>query len=634
MSRFLSAAGLALALLQTLSPAKAYAELNLTQELLRSIETHKDRVALRWRAGEKDWREISYGQWKDKAERIAAHLLAQGMKPGENVGILCYNTPEWAMVDLGIQLAGGVSVPFYPTLIGAQHNAILKQTDMRFLFVMDQTHLAPIAKLEGALDSVEVIGMLDPERWPPASSSKLAESGLAEAPQTWQAGVTQMSALLASDAPSAQSKSEMESRVANRLPEDLMTICYTSGTTAPPPDPGQTTVYPGKGVMLTHRNIASNVNAVLSTTDVTADDVFLSVLPLAHMFERTAGYYIATFSGASISYARSPKTLIVDIHEVRPTVFAAVPLLFERVYNGAFQKASKKLLGKAIGGAQKVTSYFGGNSEALRQRIVGKFLRKAFGGRMRFAVSGGAALKRELAEFYDRYVGLTILEGYGLTETSPVLTCNRPNLYQFGTVGVPVPGVEVRLGDDSEILARGPNIMKGYLGLPDKTAESIDADGWFHTGDLGGWTPEGLLKITGRKKLQFKLKNGEYVSPETVEKALKHELVAQSMVVGANENYPGALIFPDLPALRVRAGMMGLEGSDEELCANEQIQSLYQDEVVANGNALVPKFMRLKRFKLMPVTLLVESGELTPTMKLKRGVLSEKFASDIQSLFE
>jgi long-chain acyl-CoA synthetase len=292
------------------------------------------------------------------------------------------------------------------------------------------------------------------------------------------------------------------------------------------------------------------------------------------------------------------------------------------MYNGAFQKASQKLIGKAIGGAKKVTDFFGGNGDRLRARIVGKFLKKALGGRVRFAVSGGAALKSELADFFTQNVGIIILEGYGLTETSPVLTCNRPEIFQYGTVGVPVPGVEVKLSEEGEIIARGPNIMKGYLGMPEKTAEAIDEDGWFHTGDLGGWTPEGLLRITGRKKLQFKLSNGEYVSPETVEKAMKHELVAQSMVGTPDMDYASALVFPDLPALRTRAGMMGIEGTDEELCAHPQIIQVYQDQVINPGNAQVP------------YTLTVEAGELTPTMKLKRGVLTEKFAADIASLYE
>ena len=617
-----------------MAAVSATASDSLTQDLLASIDKHADRVAFQWRAGKKDWRQIRYSEWLERAEKVAAWLIARDFQPGEKVGILDYNNPEWATVDLGVQLAGGVTVPFYPTLIGPQHNAILEQTDMRFLFVMDQTHLTPISQLEGALDDITVVGMFSPERWPHPSGTKLEEAGVSEPPTTWQDGVESMDAILAGAAPSAELKAQMRQRAAARGPDDLLTICYTSGTTAPPPEPGQTTVYPGKGVMLTQRNIGTNVAAVKTAVDVYPEDVFMSVLPLAHMFERTAGYYIAVTSGSTIAYARAPATFIQDVGEVKPTVFACVPLLFERMYNGGFQKASKALIGKAIGGAKKVSDFFGGNGDRLRARIVGKFLKKALGGRVRFAVSGGAALKRELAEFFSQNVGITILEGYGLTETSPVLTCNRPDVYQYGTVGVPVPGVEVRLAEDGEILARGPNIMKGYLGMPEKTAEAIDEEGWFHTGDLGGWTPEGLLKITGRKKLQFKLKNGEYVSPETVEKAMKHELVAQSMVGYPDMDYAAALVFPDLPALRIRAGMMGVQGSDEELCAHPQIIKLYEDEVVATANAQVPKFMRLKAIKLMPVTLTVEAGELTPTMKLKRGVLSEKFASDIASLYE
>lgn len=627
------AVSLAAGLMALVAPA-AHAGYNLTTDILASIQKHSGKTAFQWRAGKKDWRDISYGEWKSQAEKVAAYLIANGLQPGENVGILNYNNPRWAIIDLGVQLAGGVTVPFYPTLIGPQHNAILEQTDMRFLFVMDQTHLGPISQLEGALDGKTVIGIFDRDRWPHPSGSKLKEVGASEPAADWQDGVVRLESILNGAAASSEATGEMRARYTARGDDDLLTICYTSGTTAPPPEPGQTTVYPGKGVMLSHKNIASNVQAVKSSVAVLESDVFLSVLPLAHMFERTGGYYIAVTSGATIAYADGPPTFIRDVAEVKPTVFACVPLLFERMYNGAFQKASKKLLGKAIGGAKKVSDFFGGNGDRLRGRIVGKFLKRALGGRVRFAVSGGAALKRELAEFFEQNVGITILEGYGLTETAPVLTCNRPDVYQYGTVGVPVPGVEVKLGPDGEILARGPNIMVGYLGMPEKTAEAIDADGWFHTGDLGGWTPEGLLKITGRKKLQFKLKNGEYVSPETVEKAMKHELVAQSMVVGANQDYAAALVFPDLPAMRTRAGMMGIEGSDEELCANETVIGVYMDDVVGKANAQVPKFMRLKRIKLIAKPLSVEAGELTPTLKLKRGVLQVKFADDIAGLFQ
>lgn len=611
---------------------RAAPEPNLTQTLLASIQRNAPRPAFHERRAKGDWSPITYQEWREQAERVAAWLMSHGLQPGERVAMLNHNNPRWGIVDLGVQLAGGVLVPFYPTLTGPQHNYILSDAEVRFLFVMDQVHLSPIARLPQALDGIQVVGLFTPAEWGEPSSSKMEEAGTSEPPVAWDQGVTPWAALLADEATEAQ-RQEMRARVAARTPDDLVTICYTSGTTSAPPEPGQTKVYPGKGVMLTHRNIASNVAAVHQAVAVLESDVFLSVLPLAHMFERTGGYYLPLSYGATIYYARSPKTFVEDIHEVRPTIFACVPLLFERLYNGAFQKASQKLIGKAIGGAKKLADYFGGNGQRLRERIVGKSLRKALGGRVRFAVSGGAALKRELADFFLQHVGVTVLEGYGLTETSPVLTCNRPETFEFGTVGVPVSGVEVRIAEDGEILARGPNVMKGYLNLPEETAKAIDAEGWFHSGDLGTWTIHGLLKITGRKKLLFKLKNGKYISPETIENRLKHELVSQSMVVGANQDYAAALIFPDLAALRTRAGMMGIEGSDEELCADQRIVAVYQSMVDEALDGLAG-FEKIKKFHLMPVTLTVEAGELTPTMKLKRGVLEVKFQAAIAGLFE
>lgn len=636
--RPVSLALLAAALLQ--APAQAS---SLTKLLLEATSKYSDRVALSYRLpapadakfGKGEWQDLTYAQWRERSERVAAWLISQGMQPGEKVGILDYNNPEWAVIDLGVQLAGGVSVPFYPTLLGTQHNYIRHDTGMKFLFVMDQTHLGPLAKLPDAMQDLTVVGILPPNRWPPASSSKLKEVGItdkSQAPREWQAGVITLDTVLETSV-TAESRAEIKTRIQGRSPNDLVTICYTSGTTSKPnTDPNATKVYPGKGVMLTHRNIASNVQGVRNAVDIYPEDVFLSVLPLGHMFERTGGYYVAATSGAKIAYARSPRTVIEDISEVRPTLLACVPLLFERFYNGAYQKASQGLLGKVLKAGGKMAGLLGSDAEKWKARKVGKSLRKALGGRLRFAVSGGAKLEKDLAQFFRDNVGVTILEGYGLTETSPVLTCNRPEEFQFGTVGAPIEGVEIRIAEDREILARGPNIMKGYLNMPEKTAETIDADGWFHTGDLGAFAPNGFLKIVGRKKLLFKLKNGEYVSPETIEGKLKHPLIASVMVVGDGKDYAAALIFPDQKAMATRAGMMGIEGSFAELCAHPQMQGVYQewvDEALAGAG----KLERIKKFVLVPHTLSVEKGELTPTLKLKRGVIEVNFKSFIDGLF-
>ncbi len=605
----------------------------LTRMLLESAARNADRPALQTRAGKKEWTAIRYREWLARAEKLAVWLMAHGLEPGDRVGLLDHNNPEWAVVDLGVQLAGGVLVPFYPTLTGPQHNYILHDTGAKFFFVMDQVHLDPVRQLPDALGGVQVVGIFEPERWPEPSGSKLEEAGSTTPPTTWSEGVTVLRDILAGPEPTSEDRARIKARVQALRPDDVLTICYTSGTTSAPPAAGQTKVYPGKGVMLTHRNIASNVEGVIRSVAIRSDDVFLSVLPLAHMFERTAGYYVAMAGGATICYARSPKTFIEDISEVKPTVFACVPLLFERIYNAAFQKTSQKLIGKAIGGAKKAADWLGANEKKLHERIVGKFLHKALGGRVRFAVSGGAALKRELADFFLQNVGITVLEGYGLTETAPVLTCNRPEAFRFGTVGTPIPGVEIRLAEDAEILAKGPNIMKGYLNLPEETAKAIDQDGWFHTGDLGAWDIHGFLKIVGRKKLLFKLKTGKYISPETIENRMVHALVAHSMVVGENQDYAAALIFPELAALRHKAAAMGIQGDDAALCANPQVIAVYQ-KLVDEALAGLASFEKIKKFVLVPHTLTVEAGELTPTMKLKRGVVAEKFAAQIGGLFQ
>lgn len=609
------------------------ADPTLTQLLVDSIRKNADKPALSYRVDKKKWADITYAEWAARARKLAAWLIAEGVQPGDRVGIISNNNPEWAIVDLGTQLAGAVLVPMYPTLTGPQHNYIRNDTAMKVLFVMDRIHLDAIGRLEGALDTVKVVGTLPPAAWGPAPSGKLAELGIANAPTEWAPSTALLADILAGPEPTPEAGAAIDARVAGRKPDDTFTICYTSGTTSAPPTGGdQAMVYPGKGVMLSQRNLASNVLGVKQAVQIRSDDVFLSVLPLAHMFERTAGYYCAAASGARICYSRNPKTFIEDMGEVKPTVFACVPLLFERLYQGAFGKASQKVLGKVIGKVDKAGQFFGEKQDEVKNRIVGKLLHKATGGRVRFAVSGGAALKKELAEFFLQMVGITVLEGYGLTETSPVLTCNRPESFSFGTVGSPIPGVEIKLAEDGEILARGPGIMQGYLNLPEETAKAIDAEGWFHTGDKGGFDIHGRLRIVGRKKLLFKLKTGKYISPETLENRMVHELVAQTLVVGENQDYAAALVFPNLAALRTKAAGMGVTGDDAALCADAKVIAVYK-KLIDEALAGLADFEKIRKFKLVPATLTVEGGELTPTMKLKRGVVAEKFKADIDGLF-
>lgn len=608
----------------------------LAQLILKTCAAHPTKTAFRTRVAS-GWGEITYRLWETRAARLAAWMLDRGLKPGDRIAILSFNGPGWATVDLAAHLIGVTVVPMYPSLTGPQHNYILADAAIKVLFVMDRAHLEPIRRLEGALDGITVVGMLPPSEWPKASREKLREVNAKSLPQEWPEDVLLLSDLYAAPDPVDAKQVELLRLVKEGSDEALATICYTSGTTATPPAADGRRVYAGKGVMLTHKNLVSNVFATVEAAKIETDDVFLSVLPLAHMFERTCGYYCAVHRGASIGFATSPASFIDDMKEIRPTVLACVPLLFEKMYQRAYSASDSSPLKQVFGAARTVLGWPLGEERAVRlvdrakARILGRVLQRKTGGRLRFAVSGGAALSRDLAEFFLKRAKILVLEGYGLSETSPVLAFNRPDDFEFGTVGAPAPGAEVKIADDGEVIARGPMIMKGYLNSPEETEKAIDKDGWFHTGDLGKFE-NGKLKITGRKKCMFKLTTGKYVNPEPIENRLVHELVAQSMVCGEGQKTAGAVIFPNLPALRSLGQTLGVSGDDAALCANEKVRAVYQ-RLVSEACAHLPDYEKVHQFALVPAVLSVDGGELTPTLKVKRGVVCERFKADIDKMF-
>jgi long-chain acyl-CoA synthetase len=631
-----AALALALALPWTAS-AESFG--NLGQMMLSTVDALPTKAAFRFKAGE-EWKSITYKEWEERSLKVAAWMLDQGIQKGDKIAILCFNRPEWPLIDLAAHMVGAVVVPMYPSLTGPQHNYILHDAEIKAFFIMDRAHLEPIRKLPGALDKVKVVGIADPATWPPPSKEKMKEAGLTEMPKDWPEGTLVLSSILSGAAPSAEHVNTVKERLRSVTQDDLATTCYTSGTTSAPPANDGTMVYAGKGVLLTHKNLVSNVDAIAQAAQIGPKDTFLSILPLAHMFERTCGYYAPIARGATIAYATSPASFLDDMGDVKPTIFACVPLLFERMYQRIMAVGDKKPITGALGAITNVADFFGADRERVstfldikKMRILGKILRKKTGGQLRFAVSGGAALSKELAEFFLNEAKILILEGYGLTETSPVLCCNRPEKYRFGTVGLPVNGVEVKIAEDGEILARGPSIFKGYLNNPEETAKAIDDQGWFHTGDLGAIEPDGFVKITGRKKSMFKLSTGKYIAPEKVENKLVHELIAQAVVVGENQKHAGCLIFPNLPAMRSFAKSQGVTGDDAALCKDEKVRAAYQ-KLIKEACADMPDWEKVQVFALDPAVLSIDSGELTPTLKVKRGVIAVKFKSQIEAMFQ
>jgi long-chain acyl-CoA synthetase len=509
-----------------------------------------------------------------RVRACAGSLAALGLSKGDRVAILSYNRIEWAVVDFACQLLGLVDVPIYSTLPAEQCTFILQDSGAKAIFVEDAEQLA---KVRGA---VPTLISFDPAE-----------------------GATSFEDFL---------RATKVAPPAVVAPEDLATIIYTSGTTGVP-----------KGVMLTQRNLVTNVLASGKAFDVTPKDGILSFLPLSHSFERIFDY-LFFYWGASIAYAEDTDKVAENMLEVRPTIMAAVPRFYEKVYSKirkslADQKPWKRGLfewARLVGG-QAAEFWRRGRTPTFGLRIRLGFanllvlnkLKSRVGGRIRFFVSGGGALSREVAEFFHS-VGLPILEGYGLTETSPVLAVNRLGATRLGTVGPALAGVELKIAPDGEILARGPNIMKGYFNKPEDTAQVLQ-DGWFCTGDIGEIDADGFLKITDRKKDLLKTSVGKYVAPGPIEGKLKlSPRILNAVVIGDRRKFPAALIVPMKGATR------------EEI-----------ERDVAEVNAALAHHEQIKRFELIPTEFSIEGGELTPTLKVRRRVVEQKYKSVIDAIY-
>jgi long-chain acyl-CoA synthetase len=560
---------------------------------------------------------ITYREFRRNVYRLARWLLAQGIAKGDRVALLSNNRPEWPLSDMAILLVGGVNVPVYPTLEAEQTRHLLDHSESRLIFVEDGKQLAKVLEVWKDLPALEGVVVFDP----PSGSLPERVIALEEA--------------LGAEELSDEEYEQIRRRAGSITPDDLASIVYTSGTTGVP-----------KGVMLSHGNFMSNVDSTLSVVDLSEKDVSLSFLPLSHSLERTAGYYGLMARGATIAYAESIQTVPENMQEVRPTIVISVPRLYEKMYAKiqarlatapAFRKA---LFDWAIGVGKRReelkrqgrTSVLNALQDAVAEALVFKKLKALMGGRLRFFVSGGAPLEKSIAEFFAA-AGILILEGYGLTETSPVTNCNRPDAYRFGTVGPTIPGVQVRIAEDGEILVKGPNVMKGYFKMPEETAAVFTEDGWFKTGDIGEIDSDGFLRITDRKKELIVTSGGKNVPRAPIENMLKTSPhITQAMCVGDKRKFIGALIVPDWERVKETLGEPAAAKPPEELVDDPAVIELIQREV-DRVNEKLPRYERIKRFKLVPREWLQETGELTPTLKLKRRVILKKFADEIEGIY-
>ncbi len=560
-------------------------------------------------------------EWFDRVRDASMGLAALGIGKGDRVAIMSESRPEWLVADLAILMAGAVTVPIYPTLSGPQARYILQDSGARLAVVSTAEHLQKVQDVRHELPALEAIVMFEPQAGGAVSVlsfASIAERGHARMVAEWGAA--------------------RQFRDAARAvrPDDLATIIYTSGTTGEP-----------KGVMLSHGNLVANLLAGQAALAVAAEDVALSFLPLSHAFERMVSY-IYLLDGVTIVFAESMETIRRDIQAVRPTVMTGVPRVYEKfqasiLTNGAnlpqprrglfnwgirvaLARARAELHGRSMGPVLAL-------EVALAERLVFSKIREGVGGRLRCLVSGSAPLPTAVSEFFHG-IGLPITEGYGLTETAPILTVNPQTAPRLGTVGKAVQGVDIRIADDGEILARGPNIMSGYYNKPDATADAL-RDGWFHTGDIGALDDDGYLRITDRKKDLLVTSGGKKIAPQPIEAVLKRSpLVAEAILLGDRQKFAAALIVPDFTALERRLRDLGHPPAERDvLVTRADVIALYE-EIVHALNRELSQYERIKKIRVLPREFTMASGELTPTLKIKRKVVEDNWRKEIDDIYK
>lgn len=554
------------------------------------------------------WQSWSIGEMCKVADELSFGLMNAGIGPDDKVAIVSPNRPEWVLADFGIAQIGAVSVPIYPTMSAADTEFILNDAGVKIVFVADRDLYEKINTINSNTPSVQHIFTFD---------------ALSEA-RHWSEMIT--------DGKNNPQTEKLSALKANVKPDDLLTLIYTSGTTGTP-----------KGVMLTHRNLISNVTGAQEVCPVNNTHKVLSFLPLSHIFERMLTY-LYLYVGAGIYYAESLDTIGDNLKEVKPFAFSTVPRLLEKVYDKIVAKGSelsgikRKLFFWALDLGHRYeldgkNGWWYEQQLKIANKLIFSKWREALGGNVGVIVSGAAALQPRLGRVFTA-AGINVLEGYGLTETSPVITVNRldKGMRGFGSVGVTIRDVEVKIAEDGEILCKGPNVMKGYYKRQDATDE-VMKDGWFHTGDIGKFD-NGLLFITDRKKEMFKTSGGKYIAPQPMENKFKESsFIEQIMVIGENRKHPAALIVPAFPALLVKLHAEGIsEKNQDSLIKHPRVAEIIQSEV-DRLNANFGSYEGVKKFALLAKEWSVDGGEMTPKLSLKRRVIMEKYAAEIERIY-
>lgn len=564
------------------------------------------------------WVDISYQEAATLIRRLSAALRRLGVKKGDKLAILSENRPEWALSDLATLTLGAIDVPVYATETPDHIAYLLEHSESRMAFVSNKDQLAKLFKVKEEITNLERVIVFD-------------EDGV-----EFNEGVLSWKSLIKNESP--LSDEELEGYLGSVDREDMATLIYTSGTTGIP-----------KGVMITHGNLISNALGALDVVPSIDDPVLLSFLPLSHSFERTCGYYTPLFLGAKIAYAESLDKLTENLKEVRPHLLISVPRVYEKMYmriQEGLKEASaikRGLFSFALKVGRSVLERELNDLEVplwlhafyiLADKLVYSKIRQFFGGRFIMAVSGGAPLSKDIAEFFSS-LSLIVLEGYGLTETSPVVCANRIPQRKLGTVGKTLPGVEVKLAPDGELLVRGPNVMKGYYKMDKETKEVLEPEGWLHTGDVAEIDPEGFIRIVDRKKDILVTAGGKNVAPQPIENMLKtFPIVGDVCVVGDKKKFISALIVPNPEEAKKLLGEKEYESlSPKDLTQHPKIHQAIQEAVDA-VNARLARYEQIKRFALLTNIFSLETGEITPTLKVRRKAVIDQYIKLIDALYE
>ncbi len=598
-------------------PAAPGEPATLIDVFTRAARAHNRPDALNYKSGGK-WLPVSSDEMLARVKHIAAGLYAIGVRHGDRVALLSDSRVEWTLTDGGCLFAGAIDVPIYPTLTPSQVRYILHDSGASALFLANREKFVELSEILDECPQLKHVVFFDAEGITPAEGLTLAQ-------------LEQMGRDLEQRDPDF-----VERLVAETTPDDLATIIYTSGTTGEP-----------KGVMLTHGNLVSNLIDSSGHLEIGEEDTVLSVLPLSHVFERQA-MYMYLHHGMAVYFAESLQTIGPNLREVRPTIVVGVPRMFEKIYQRIQEHAAEAgrvaeaLLAWSVSVARAYAHHFNDHTplptalkvqHAVASKLVFSKWREAFGGRIRLLLSGGAALSEDLALIYIG-AGIPIIQGYGLTETSPVISASAFEDYRVGTVGKAIPHVEIRIAPDGEIEVRGPNVMRGYYNKPEETRAAFTDDGWLKTGDIGAIDADGYLRITDRKKELFKTSGGKYIAPAPIEQAIKgSRFVNQVVLVGAERKFPAALIVPVWEQLESYCKLKGIEaGSRSELCRHPRIIDLLQRQI----DALTPnlaRYEKVKKVALLENEFTIEGGELTPTLKVKRRVIDDKYRDVIEKLY-